>query len=77
MNQYQEVDKRVPWRYYMAPWKLEELERCRGDIKSFHVVTKEFMEQLYDLIGGVPRYVLEKPKDVLTLDPDDYTGAKK
>ncbi|KAI7822706.1 hypothetical protein BC939DRAFT_177436 [Gamsiella multidivaricata] len=22
MNQYQEVDKRVPWRYYMAPWML-------------------------------------------------------
>ncbi|KAK5829403.1 hypothetical protein F5H01DRAFT_330146 [Linnemannia elongata] len=77
MNQYQEIDKRVPWRYYMAPWVLEELERCRGDVKGFQAVTKEFMEELYDLVGGVPRYVLEKPKDVLSLAPDDYVGAKK
>ncbi|KAH7038616.1 hypothetical protein BKA57DRAFT_539669 [Linnemannia elongata] len=77
MNQYQEIDKRVPWRYYMAPWVLEELERCRGDIRDFQAVTKEFMEELYDLVGGVPRYVLEKPKDILSFDPDDYAGAKK
>ncbi|KAG0076645.1 hypothetical protein BGZ90_008382 [Linnemannia elongata] len=77
MNQYQEIDKRVPWRYYMAPWVLEELERCRGDIRDFQAVTKEFMEELYDLVGGVPRYVLEKPKDILSFDPDNYAGAKK
>lgn len=76
VDQYQEIDKRVPWRYYMAPWILEELEQCRGEIRGFQAVSKEFMEQLYDLIGGVPRYVLEKPKDVLSLDPDDLAGAK-
>lgn len=77
MNQYQEIDKRMPWRYYMVPWVLEELERCRGNIRDFHAVTKEFMEELCVLVGGVPRYVLEKPKDVLSLDSDDYVGAKK
>ncbi|KAK3813776.1 MAG: hypothetical protein JOS17DRAFT_675469, partial [Linnemannia elongata] len=59
MNQYQEIDKRMPWRYYMVPWVLEELERCRGNIRDFHAVTKEFMEELCVLVGGVPRYVLE------------------
>src|SRR5690606_12622138 len=25
INQYQNIDKDVAWRYYMAPWSLEEL----------------------------------------------------
>ncbi|KAG0285085.1 hypothetical protein BGZ98_005664, partial [Dissophora globulifera] len=77
MNQYQEVDKRVPWRYYMAPWTLEELERCWGGVEGFKVVPKNLMEELYGMIGGVPRYVLEKPMAVLNLNPSDTTGAKE
>ncbi|KAG0195610.1 hypothetical protein BGX28_001002 [Mortierella sp. GBA30] len=77
LNQYQEVDKRVPWRYYMAPWTLEELKQCRCSVEGFHVVPEDIVEELYGMIGGVPRYVLEKPKDVLNLDPSDTADAKK
>ncbi|KAG0247513.1 hypothetical protein BG011_001367 [Mortierella polycephala] len=77
MNQYQEVDKRVPWRYYMAPWTLEELKRCRSAVEGFKVVPEDLMEELYRIIGGVPRFVLETPMKVLNLGPGDTTGAKK
>ncbi|KAG0246080.1 hypothetical protein BG011_002565, partial [Mortierella polycephala] len=77
MNQYQEIDKRVPWRYYMAPWTLEELEQCRSGVEGFKVIPKNLMEELYGMIGGVPRYVLEKPMDVLNLNPSNTAGAKK
>ncbi|KAI8597375.1 hypothetical protein EDD21DRAFT_310905 [Dissophora ornata] len=76
-NQYQEVDKRVPWRYYMAPWTLDELKHCRHSVKGFHIVPEDIVEELYGKIGGVPRYVLEKPKDVLNFDPSGTDDAKK
>ncbi|KAH7057951.1 hypothetical protein BKA57DRAFT_418711 [Linnemannia elongata] len=63
-HQYQDVDKGVAWRYYMAPWSLEELTMCRTNVTSFQVVPLEAMEDLYAKIGGVPRYVLERPMKV-------------
>ncbi|KAF9993307.1 hypothetical protein BGZ65_011194, partial [Modicella reniformis] len=61
IDTYQEATKQAPWYYYMTPWKLDELERCRSKVTSFKVVTHEFMERLYAKIGGIPRYVLEAP----------------
>ncbi|KAG0324110.1 hypothetical protein BG004_003545 [Podila humilis] len=63
-DQYKDVDKRVTWQYYMAPWNLEELTMCRTNVTSFQVVPLEAMEELYTKIGGVPRYVLERPTTV-------------
>ncbi|KAF8910309.1 hypothetical protein BGZ58_005912, partial [Dissophora ornata] len=60
-NPYQDVDKDVAWRYYMAPWSLEELTTCRSSVADFNVVPLEMMEKLYSRIGGVPRYVLARP----------------
>ncbi|KAG0022275.1 hypothetical protein BGZ82_011068 [Podila clonocystis] len=73
---YQDVDKRVSWRYYMAPWSLEELKTCRGSVAAFEVVPWEMLEELYLEIGGVPRYVLEAPMTVLKLNPRNLEGAK-
>ncbi|OAQ25248.1 hypothetical protein K457DRAFT_1835879 [Linnemannia elongata AG-77] len=75
-HQYQDVDKGVAWRYYMAPWSLEELTMCRTNVTSFQVVPLEAMEDLYAKIGGVPRYVLERPMKELNLIPDDLESAK-
>ncbi|KAH7053616.1 hypothetical protein BKA57DRAFT_257103 [Linnemannia elongata] len=75
-HQYQDVDKGVAWRYYMDPWNLEELTLCRTNVTSFQVVPLETMEDLYAKIGGVPRYVLERPMKELNLHPDDLDSAK-
>jgi hypothetical protein len=48
----------------MAPWSLEELKICRTKVSSFKVVPLEAPEDLYAKIGGVPRYVLERPMKV-------------
>ncbi|KAF9926042.1 hypothetical protein BGZ65_007461 [Modicella reniformis] len=65
-SKYRELDKREDFmKYYMAPWKLDELEMCRGNVKDFEVITSDFMSELYSSIGGVPRYVLQKPRAVL------------
>ncbi|KAF9142484.1 hypothetical protein BGX20_007264, partial [Mortierella sp. AD010] len=32
---YKDIDKRMSWHYYMAPWTLEELEVCRKTIKAY------------------------------------------
>ncbi|KAF9176296.1 hypothetical protein BGZ50_001118, partial [Haplosporangium sp. Z 11] len=77
MNQYQKVGELVPWRYYMASWMLEELEWCRCSVEGFKVVPKNLLEEFYDMVGGVPRYVLEKPMKVLNLDPGDTAGAEE
>lgn len=61
---YQDIDKDVAWRYYMAPWNLEELEQCRSCVADFQVVPLQVMEELYSRIGGVPRYVLARPMKV-------------
>ncbi|KAG0066502.1 hypothetical protein BGZ92_005318, partial [Podila epicladia] len=37
-QQYKDVDKTVEWRYYMAPWDLEELKICRSKVTDFQVV---------------------------------------
>lgn len=63
-HQYQDVDKGVTWRHYMAPWNLEELKMCRSCVVGFEVVPLATMEELYSMIGGVPRYVLERPMKV-------------
>ncbi|KAF9370891.1 hypothetical protein BGX21_005360 [Mortierella sp. AD011] len=77
-NSYQDIDKRISWRYYMAPWTLEELEVCRKTVRAYEKrVSKTFLKELYNMIGGVPRYVLERPKDVLDLDQFDHRLAKQ
>ncbi|KAG0273941.1 hypothetical protein BGZ97_010591, partial [Linnemannia gamsii] len=75
-HQYHDVVKGVAWRYYMAPWSLEELIMCRTNVTSFQVVPLEALEDLYAKIGGVPRYVLERPMKILNFTPDDLDRAK-
>ncbi|RUO96576.1 hypothetical protein BC936DRAFT_141808 [Jimgerdemannia flammicorona] len=74
-NDYQEVTKKSPIIYYMEPWMLDELELCRS--KIFTDVPKDFMEELYNMIGGVPRYVLEAAATILVRDPNNRDGAVK
>ncbi|KAF9307970.1 hypothetical protein BG003_011799, partial [Podila horticola] len=73
---YKDINKRVTWWYYMAPWNLEELKTCRGCVKAFQVVPLKMLEELYSETGGVPRYVLETPMMVLERNPRDLKGAK-
>ncbi|KAF9406082.1 hypothetical protein BGZ76_006421, partial [Entomortierella beljakovae] len=54
VEQYKEVDKEAPDYYHMAPWELEELEKCRVCVDSFNMVQNELMEELYCKLGGVP-----------------------
>lgn len=61
---YKDVDKKVGWLYYMAPWSREELQICWDRVANFQVVPLELVERLYLEIGGVPRYVLERPMSV-------------
>lgn len=61
---YKDIDKKMAWYYYMAPWDLEELKICRSQVTGFQVVPSKVMEKLYSKIGGVPRYVLERPMRV-------------
>ncbi|RUP49956.1 hypothetical protein BC936DRAFT_140878 [Jimgerdemannia flammicorona] len=74
-NDYQDVTKKSPIIYYMEPWMLDELELCRS--KIFTDVPKDFMEELYNMIGGVPRYVLEAAATILVRDPNNRDGAVK
>ncbi|KAF9342812.1 hypothetical protein BGX34_007631, partial [Mortierella sp. NVP85] len=37
---YQEIEKRVIWKYHMAPWREEELEQCRESVERFNVVSE-------------------------------------
>ncbi|KAI8604234.1 hypothetical protein EDD21DRAFT_229827 [Dissophora ornata] len=60
-----------------GPWTLEVLNQCRCSVEVFKVVPEDIVEELYGMIGGVPGYFLEKPKDVLNLIPGDTAGAKK
>ncbi|KAG0053356.1 hypothetical protein BGZ83_001250 [Gryganskiella cystojenkinii] len=73
---YQDVDKKVSWRYYLPPWNLEELKNCRNSVRAFRAVPLELMEELYSEIGGVPRYVLEWPRQVMGRCPNDLKVAK-
>ncbi|OAQ22601.1 hypothetical protein K457DRAFT_25897 [Linnemannia elongata AG-77] len=75
-RQFKDVEKEVTWRYYMAPWHLEELQKCWASVTSFEVVPLEAVKELYSKIGGVPRYVLRWPMKVLKLSPDDLDSAK-
>ncbi|KAF8937769.1 hypothetical protein EDD21DRAFT_363776 [Dissophora ornata] len=75
-HQYKDVDRKVAWRYYMAPWNLEELKKCRISVVGFEVVPLEVVEELYSKIGGVPSYVLERPMRVLSLHPNNLERAK-
>ncbi|ORY96115.1 hypothetical protein BCR41DRAFT_375759 [Lobosporangium transversale] len=54
-NLYKEIVKGVPWKYYMAPWELDELKECRDKVEAFHMVPEDFMEHLYEMIGEVQR----------------------
>ncbi|KAF9427355.1 hypothetical protein BGZ76_002369 [Entomortierella beljakovae] len=73
---YQEIAKRIEWTYYMAPWTEEELKVCRESVKAFNIVPERFMLELFELIGGVPRYVLEKPKKSLKPRRNDPKDPK-
>ncbi|KAF9316071.1 hypothetical protein BG003_002377 [Podila horticola] len=75
-HQYQDVDKRVTFRYYMAPWNLKELEICRNSVAGFQEVPPEMMRELHSEIGGVPRYVLEIPMRESKLNPNGLDLAK-
>ncbi|ORZ08232.1 hypothetical protein BCR41DRAFT_147034 [Lobosporangium transversale] len=76
-NLYKEIVKGVPWKYYMAPWELDELKECRDKVEAFHMVPEDFMEHLYEMIGGVPRYVLEVPRKELDFySPEDRCKKK-
>ncbi|KAG0004844.1 hypothetical protein BGZ65_012560, partial [Modicella reniformis] len=76
-----EVMERIVWTYYMPPWNLDELENCRSCVEKFKIIDKDLMKKLYDKIGGVPRYALEKLADALhfywRLLEDDPEEAKK
>lgn len=48
----------------MVPWNLEELKDCCSRVTGFQVIPVETMENLYSEIGGVPRYVLERPMEI-------------
>jgi len=61
MDTYHEAIKEAPDYYYMSPWGLDELEKCRSNVTNFKVVEPKFLERLYAKIGGIPRYVLESP----------------
>ncbi|KAF9368438.1 hypothetical protein BGX21_006583 [Mortierella sp. AD011] len=61
----------------MSPWTLNELETCRSKIKFFEVVDYNFMEVLYFRMGGVPRYVLQTPADILSNDENAVEAAEK
>ncbi|KAK3833207.1 MAG: hypothetical protein J3R72DRAFT_527227 [Linnemannia gamsii] len=74
--QFKDVDKEVSWRYYMAPWDLEELKNCRTNVADFEVVPLEAVVELYSKLGGVPRYVLRWPMQELKLSPEDLEGSK-
>ncbi|KAI9233715.1 MAG: hypothetical protein BYD32DRAFT_118635 [Podila humilis] len=76
-DSYQDIDKDVAWRYYMAPWNLEELKKCRSCVEDFKVVPLQVVEELYLRIGGVPRYVLARPKKELRLYPNNLEGARE
>ena len=54
---YQEIQKHGPHVYCMAPWDLDELEKCRKAV--FPSLSVDIVMNLYSKIGGIPRYVLE------------------
>ncbi|KAF9921127.1 hypothetical protein BGZ65_010620, partial [Modicella reniformis] len=56
-----DITKDVEWSYYLAPWNLIELEKCRSGIAYFSKIKEDVMKEFYAKIGGVPRYVLQKP----------------
>ncbi|KAF9920537.1 hypothetical protein BGZ65_011171, partial [Modicella reniformis] len=72
-----EVMKMGERTYHIPPWDLDELDR----FGKFKIVDKDLMKKLYDKIGGVPRYVLQKPADTphfnWRLLEDDPEEAKK
>ncbi|KAK3806776.1 MAG: hypothetical protein J3Q66DRAFT_375100 [Benniella sp.] len=77
LSDYKEVKKEVVWSYYLAPWNKHELDKCRSQISTFGKITSEFMDSLYDKIGGIPRYVLQKPSESLGLFPDELGRAER
>ena len=66
-SEYQEFDKQGLPKYYMAPWSLPELKRCREQV--FENLPYNVMQQFYDKVGGIPRYVLQIPAK-------EYAGRK-
>ena len=49
----------------MAPWELGELNKCQESVNYFSKIPLDFVERLYNLVGGILRYVLESPTAVL------------
>ncbi|CAG8634815.1 15358_t:CDS:2 [Funneliformis caledonium] len=48
-------------RRYMPVWTLEEIEVCRSNV--FKNIDKITVEKMYNMWGGIPRYVLELTDD--------------
>jgi len=67
-NEYQEVDKESPRKYYMAPWSLSEMNECRQ--KIFPSVMFNTMNNLFSKLGGIPRYVLQSAVTALNQNED-------
>ncbi|RIA87807.1 hypothetical protein C1645_739830 [Glomus cerebriforme] len=60
---YEDFAKVDNIKFCMPPWTLNELKFCREC--TFSHVPEDLMMKLFDKTGGVPRYVLEMPGDLV------------
>ncbi|CAG8697716.1 3313_t:CDS:1, partial [Ambispora gerdemannii] len=74
-DEFQEFDKILVRQLYLPPWSLEELLFCQKHI--FQNVPKDIMLNLYDKVGGVPRYVLRRADDALQYCKDPKMPDEK
>src|SRR6185369_13058254 len=61
-SKYKEFDKVLLDIFYMSPWNVDELEICQE--KIFLNLDKNLMKEIYDRVGGVPRYVLQVAEEM-------------
>ncbi|CAG8637334.1 7411_t:CDS:2, partial [Ambispora gerdemannii] len=74
-DEFQEFDKILVRQLYLPPWSLEELLVCQKHI--FQNVPKDIILNLYDKVGGVPRYVLRRADDALQCCKDPRMPDEK
>ncbi|RIB06214.1 hypothetical protein C2G38_2046960 [Gigaspora rosea] len=68
-QKFQEFVKDPMIQFCVPPWSIEELLICK---KIFTTVPKKLMLDLIDKVGGIPRYVLKWPAQLISdYDPDD------
>ncbi|KAI8595946.1 hypothetical protein EDD21DRAFT_420153 [Dissophora ornata] len=63
--------------YYMAPWTQEELEVCRSAVRDLERISLSFLKELYEIMSGVPGYVLERPNSALRHNQSAHRLAKE